>query len=65
MQSIDVLDKFPVDTIVRLPNHDIGKVTGHATYNVAFVGLRTSVEVTDQRTGKIMGEFDPRDLKIA
>jgi hypothetical protein len=61
----DIAAKFPVGTIVRLPSHAIGKVTGHATYNIAFIGLRTFVEVMDQRTGEVMGEFAPRNLKVA
>jgi hypothetical protein len=66
MTKTETIAKFPLGTIVRLPNRSvIGKVTGYRIYNTAFVGRQTFIEVTDQRTGKVIGEFAPHHLAIA
>ncbi len=62
----EVQEAFPIGQRVQLkihPTHDWGKVCEHATYHVAFLGLRTFV-VVETLAGRLLGEFAPKDLEV-
>ena len=71
MTKSEAQEAFPIGAIVRAKpgrrlHADIttGKVSGYHAYILAFVGLRTFIEVT-AHTGEILGEFSPNDIVIA
>lgn len=61
MTKTEAQRAFPLGSLVVTPSGDGGKVAGHLTYNLAFVGLRTFVEV-QRADGSPLGEFAPASL---
>jgi hypothetical protein len=61
MTKTEAQQKFPIGAFVKTAQGE-GIVMGHASYEVAFIGLRTFIEVNQD--GHFLGEFPASEVEL-
>lgn len=62
MTKDEVRAAFPINAQVCTKGGVLAHVSGYATYNLAFIGMRTFVELVDD-AGRSLGEYSPSVLE--